>query len=70
MSAEGISIDASIPLGHIVVGYVAHLKVLDENGQLYFAMRSKDINDMEALGLAQDMVNSIQDDLSTGKERQ
>lgn len=69
MSAEGVSIDASIPLGHIVVGYVAHLKVLDENGELYFAIRTRDLNDMEALGLALDLKRSIEDDLQSGKER-
>jgi hypothetical protein len=63
------TIDISVPDGHIVVGYVAHLKVLDEIGNLYFGLRSKDVNDMEALGLAVDMVNSFQDDLQSGKER-
>ncbi len=40
--------------GHLIVGYVARLKVLDENGKAYFAMRTLDVNDMEALGLAED----------------
>lgn len=56
-----------VPEGHIVVGYVAHLKVLNEKGELYFSARSKDVNDMEALGLAVDMANSWQRDLNDGK---
>ena len=57
-----------VPEGHIVVGYVAHLKVLDENGELYFSARSKDCNDMEALGLTYDMLQSWTRDCQTGKE--
>ncbi|MGH3433181.1 MAG: hypothetical protein ACRDQB_10125 [Thermocrispum sp.] len=49
-----------IPSDHMVVGYVAYLKVLDENGDMYFAQRIEGINDMEALGMATDMQNNYQ----------
>lgn len=59
--------DFEVPEGHLVVGYVAHLKVLDEKGELYFSARSRDVNDMEALGLSVDMANSWQRDMQNGK---
>lgn len=59
--------DFQVPEGHLVVGYVAHLKVLDENGELYFSARSKDVNDMEAIGLSYDMLQSWTNDTQSGK---
>lgn len=56
-----------VPEGHLVVGYVAHLKVLDEEGKLYFSARQKDVNDMEALGLSTDMANSWSNQLQWSK---
>jgi hypothetical protein len=66
-SSVGLEI-TSLPDGHIIIGYVAHLKVLDDYGRLYFAMRTKDVNDMEAFGLAHGMVDSIRADLQNNKE--
>lgn len=53
----------SIPPGHIIVGHVSHFKVLDENGELYFAQRSGGVNDMEQYGLAVSMADSMAKDL-------
>lgn len=58
-----------LPENHVVVGYVVHLKVLDQDGNLYFAMRTQGLNDMEALGLASDMHDSIRADCQHGRER-
>lgn len=58
----------NVPDDHLVVGYVAHLKMLDEKGQLYFALRTHGLNDMEALGLTCDMADSIRGDLQAGKK--
>lgn len=41
----------SIPDGHIVVGSVSVLKMLDTDGQDYWAMRPVGVNDMEAFGM-------------------
>lgn len=59
---------SSLPKGHVVLGYVACLKVLDENGELYFAMRSTGLNDMESLGMTHDMLNTFQTDMADSKE--
>lgn len=58
----------SLPEGHVILGYIAHLKVLDTDNSLYFAMRSKDLNDMEAYGLAIDMADTIRSGLQKSKE--
>lgn len=57
-----------MPADHIVVGYCAHLKVMDAEGQLYFATRVNGLNDMEMYGMAQDMANTFADTLSAGKK--
>lgn len=57
-----------MPAGHLVVGYVAHLKVMDTNGDLYFATRVDGLNDMEMYGMAQDMANSFGDVLAASKK--
>ena len=50
----------SIPEGHVVVGYiVVNLKVLDENGDLYWALRRDGLDSMESYGMAHDLVDSI-----------
>jgi hypothetical protein len=56
-----------MPEGHLVVGYVAHIKVMDDNGELYFATRVNGLNDMEMLGMAQDMATSFGAVLNNGK---
>lgn len=58
MSYE-LNID-SIPDGHVAVGYVATIKLLDENGKVYWAHRSAGLDDMELYG----MVRSHADDVS------
>lgn len=60
---------ANIPRGHIIVGYVSHLKVLDNEGELYFAQRTGGLNDMEKFGLSVSMADSMSDDL-LGKRRE
>jgi hypothetical protein len=52
----------------MVVGYVAQLKVLAPDGSFYWAMRTRDVNDMEAYGLAHDLVDNVRSDLQRGKE--
>ena len=58
----------SLPDEHIIAGYVTHIKVIDENGEMYWATRMEGLNDMEAYGMAQDMANSFRRDLTNGKE--
>lgn len=49
----------AIPPSHTPVGYVAYVKVLDEDGQLYWALRSDGLNDMEKLGMAEAMATTF-----------
>ena len=58
-----------IPEGHTPVGWIAHVKVLDEKGNLYFAQRADGLNDMEMFGLAQSMANSMANDLIGRQQR-
>lgn len=53
-----------IPEGHVIVGYVAHLKVLDKDGEEYWATRDNGLGDMEMLGMAHDMVNEYQSSIA------
>ena len=48
---------SNIPENHIVAGHLTYLKVLDENGEEYWAMRTAGLNLMEGLGCATDMAN-------------
>lgn len=52
-----------MPKGHMVVGYIAYLKVIDTEGDYYWASRANGLDNMEQLGMAHDMVNEIQEDL-------
>lgn len=56
-----------IPDGHIVSGHIAYLKVIDEKGESYWAMRSEGINDMEALGMATDQQQEYARDIMKGR---
>jgi hypothetical protein len=56
-----------IPDGHVVVGYIAYVKVLDGDGQYYWASRDDGINDMEKLGMAHDLANEYQVDLAAAR---
>jgi hypothetical protein len=53
--------------GQMVLGYIACFKVIRADGTPFWALRTTGINDMEALGMAHDMVNSIQADLMSAK---
>lgn len=44
-----------IPANHTVVGYITSIKVLDENGEPYYAIRTDGLSDMEKLGMAVSM---------------
>lgn len=44
-----------IPVNHTVVGYIASVKVLDESGNAYYALRTDGLPDMEMLGMAVSM---------------
>lgn len=57
----------NIPEGHVIVGYFAQVKVLDKDGKAYYAMRARDLNDMECYGMAMDITDSIRSDLQAGK---
>lgn len=57
----------NMPDGHLVVGYIAMIKMLDAKGNLYWSLRMLDLNDMEAYGLVMDAANSISRDLQSGK---
>lgn len=56
-----------VPSGHMVAGYIAYLKVIDETGDYYWASRDNGLNTMEMLGMAQDMVNEYQSDLAANR---
>jgi hypothetical protein len=53
--------------GHTVVGHLSYLKVLDNEGDFYWASRSDGINMMEQLGMAYDMVREIEEDLKRSR---
>lgn len=57
-----------VPDGSMVVGCVATLKVLLPDGRCFWSTRTSGMNDMECLGVAQDMVYSFAGDLQQGKE--
>lgn len=59
-----------IPDGHIIVGFISIVKVLDENGDTYWATRSKDINDMEGLGMMVNATEMFREDLRAGRIKQ
>lgn len=56
-----------MPLGHTVVGYIAYVKMLDENGEFYWGSRSDGLNAMESLGMAHDMVQEYTADLASSR---
>lgn len=69
MSSEKSSIEVTaLPKGHIVVGYIAHLKVLDEEGEEYFATRIDGLGDMEMLGMAVNMADWFRQIKLEGKQ--
>lgn len=53
-----------MPEGHVVVGYIAYIKVLDKNGEAYWASRNKDLNMMEQLGMALDQFEETKADVN------
>lgn len=59
-----INVEVDLPEGCVLVGYIAHLKVMKPDGSMVWAQRSKDISDMEALGMAVTMVENIKADLN------
>lgn len=63
MTEHHIELD-NLPEGHIIVGYVTSIKILDEEGNYYWSLRKRDLNDMEAFGMATDMANTIAKHLS------
>jgi hypothetical protein len=56
-----------MPDGHVVVGYIASLKMLDEEGTIYWAMRNDGLNSMESLGMASDLHNEYRVQLEQTK---
>lgn len=58
-----------IPEGHIVVGYVAVVKLLDEEGKEYWATRSQGINDMEGFGMISTATEMFREDLNAMRVR-
>lgn len=56
-----------MPEGHTVVGYIAYIKMLDKEGECYWASRSEDLNAMEQLGMAYDQLDEYRTDM--GKTR-
>lgn len=55
-----------IPRGHLVLGHVSVLKVLAEDGALYWATRIEELNDMEAYGMLHNAVRAATHDLQGG----
>lgn len=70
MSDEAHIEVANIPEGHVIVGYIAQFKVLDEDGELYWAIRRPDVNTMEAYGMACDLADTIRGDLQAAHHSQ
>lgn len=56
-----------IPEGHIIAGYVAVVKVIDEEGGAYWATRTKDLNDMEGFGMMMNATEMFREDLRAGR---
>jgi hypothetical protein len=52
-----------VPEGHIITGHVTVMKVLDSEGNAYWATRSMDLNDMEAYGMMMNAVRLAERDL-------
>lgn len=48
-----------LPDKTMIVGYAVMVKYIDESGKVYFSRATKDLDDMEALGLAMDMQNDF-----------
>jgi hypothetical protein len=46
----------NIPAGHLVVGHLTYLKMIDENGEDYWGLRTAGLNLMEGIGCATDML--------------
>lgn len=62
---RSLSIDVDrLDQGDMITGYIVCAKVLTEEGKCYWAMRNKDVNDMEALGMAHDMADTFQRQIS------
>lgn len=57
-----------IPTSHTVVGYVAYLKVLDEDGDAYYAQRTDGLGDMEMLGMATALADDFKVQIRGGRE--
>lgn len=56
-----------IPKGHIIIGHVVVAKVLDSEGQEYWATRSQGLSDMEIYGMAINAVDNMRIDLTGGR---
>lgn len=52
-----------MPENHVVVGYIAYLKVLDKDGEEYWASRDNGLGDMEMLGMAHDLADEYQSNI-------
>lgn len=48
---------------HFIVGHLVYLKCLDSEGQEYWALRKSGLNDMEVLGMAHDMLATLEYEL-------
>lgn len=66
MSSQDVQV--ALDEGDMIVGYVATFKVLSKDGTYYWATRVKEVNDMEALGIAHDMTDMFQSDLRLGRK--
>lgn len=53
--------------GHIVIGHASIFKVLDENGNVYWAQRHSELNDMEVYGMVTSYADDIAKDLLSMK---
>lgn len=53
-----------IPDGHVVVGHVVLLKVLDADGGEYWATRQEGLNTMEAYGMVHSAADDFQNELN------
>jgi hypothetical protein len=58
---------AYMPTGHTMVGYIAYIKMLDAEGEVYWATRDDGLNDMEMLGMAHDMASEYQTYLAANR---
>jgi hypothetical protein len=57
-----------MPEGHTLVGYIAYIKMLDRDGEVYWASRDDGLNGMEMLGMAHDMATEYQVDLANSRK--